>query len=115
VGGTGGRASGHLGIVEELEDGAVALERTAAGRRLPSVNAMMAASNKDDAVVAGVTTRKQQRWQLDSAQRQEDNDTRCSPRVKEHTARLGSGWRLQAVLLALQLPVTIDEQGEWRL
>jgi hypothetical protein len=93
----------------------VALERTAAGRRLPGVNVMMAASNKDDAAVAGVAMRKQQRWRLDSAQRQEDNGTRCSPRLKEHTARLGSGWRLQAVLLALQVPVTVDEQGEWRL
>jgi hypothetical protein len=113
--GGGGGVAHRRGAHRCWAGGAVALERTAAGRRLPGVNVMMAASNKDDAAVAGVATRKQQRWRLDSAQRQEDNGTRCSPRVKEHTARLGSGWRLQAVLLALQLPVTVDEQGEWRL
>jgi hypothetical protein len=59
-----GRRSGgwHRGIVEELEDRAVALERT---------------------------------------------------------ARLGSGWRLQAALLTLQLPTTADKRerggGGWRL
>jgi hypothetical protein len=31
--------------------------------------------------------------------------------MKERAARLGSGWRLLAVLLTLQLPTTEDEQG----
>jgi hypothetical protein len=53
AGGTGGWASGHRGVVEELVDRAVALERT---------------------------------------------------------ARLGSGWRLQAELLALQLPTIADKR-----
>jgi hypothetical protein len=33
--------------------------------------------------------------------------------VKECTTRLGSGRRLLAALLALQLPVTKDERGWW--
>jgi hypothetical protein len=46
VGGAGGQDSGHRGVMEELVDGAVAPERTAAGRCLLGVDATTATSDK---------------------------------------------------------------------
>jgi hypothetical protein len=61
-------------------------------------------SGKDHGGAAPPAERRQLR------QRQEGDGARCSPRVKECAAKLGSGQRLQVEPLTLQLPMT-EERG----